>query len=57
MAGDVGRLRLSVARVMTIDSLGQETFPAALTAPGKSGTSAFGSHSGAETVLPLASSL
>jgi hypothetical protein len=42
---------------MTIDSLGEEAFPAALTAPGKSGTSALGCHSGAETVLPFASSL
>jgi hypothetical protein len=42
---------------MTIDSLGQEAFAAALTASGKSGTSTFSSHSGAETVLPLASSL
>jgi hypothetical protein len=42
---------------MTIDPLGEQTFSAALTAPGKSGTSAFGSHARAKTMLPLASSL
>jgi hypothetical protein len=36
---------------MHLDSLRQETFAAALTAPGESRASAFGAHARAETVL------
>jgi hypothetical protein len=36
---------------MHLDSLGQETFAAALTAPGQSRAATFGAHARAETML------
>jgi hypothetical protein len=48
---------LGVARVMTLDALGQKSLPSTLTAPGKSGTAGFGFHARAESVLILASAL
>ena len=46
---------LSVTSVVTIDSFRQETFSAALTTPGETGPTAFGSHAGTEAVLAFAS--
>jgi hypothetical protein len=45
-----------VAREMTVNSLRQKTFPAALTASGESRATAFGSHASAKTVLAFAGS-
>jgi hypothetical protein len=48
--------RLGMARVMSIDALGQEALTAALAPARESRSSAFGPHSGTKTVLPFACS-
>jgi len=45
-----------VAREMASRSFRQQTFSAALTTPGKSGPTAFGSHASAKPMLALARS-
>ena len=44
-------LRLSVAGVMDVCALRQETFAAALTTPSETGATAFGAHPRAKSVL------
>ena len=50
-------LRLSVSGEMHFHALRQETFPAPLTTPGKSGAPTFGAHARTETMLLFPGSL